>query len=179
VSGSAAAENYAEALFELAAQTGDLELFGRLIDATAAAIASSVAAQSVLMNPKVTKTMKADLLTRSLEAVGAPRPFALYLRAVVKRGRQRMLSAIAESYRDLVDAKLGRVRAHVTVARQPDQALATGIAAALSKNLGKEVLPSFTVDREILGGVLVRVGDRVYDGSLKRRLLRLRRQLLR
>ena len=179
MSGSAVAENYAEALFELAAQSGDLEHYGRLIDATAAAVTSSAAAQAVLMNPKITKGSKADLLAKSLERVGAPREFGLYLRAVVKRGRQGMLSQIARAYGELLDAKRGRVRAHITVAHQPDQSLATAIAEALSKNLGKEVVPSFTVDREILGGAVVRVGDRVYDGSVKRRLLRLRRQLLR
>jgi F-type H+-transporting ATPase subunit delta len=178
MSSSAVALNYAEALFELARKSGQLEEFGRLLDATTLAIDSSPAVQSVLMNPKVTKATKADILARAVAGIGAPRPFALYLAAVVKRGRQNALRAIAAAYHELLDAHLGRVRAHVTVARAPDDELAAALAASLSKNLGKQVVPSFTVDPEILGGAIVRLGDRVHDGSLRRRLLRLRRHLL-
>ena len=178
MSGSAVALNYAEALFELGQKADQLEEFGRLLDATTLAIDSSTAVQSVLMNPKVTKAAKADLLARAVASIGAPRAFALYLAAVVKRGRQSSLRAVAATYHELLDAHFGRVRAHVTVARAPDDTLAAALAASLSKNLGKQVVPSFTVDPEILGGAIVRLGDRVHDGSLRRRFLRLRRHLL-
>lgn len=172
------AQNYAEALFELGGQTGELERFGELMQATAAAVAGSPVAQSVLMNPKVPKAAKSEFLARTVTAVGAPREFALYLGAVVKRGRQGILSEIANAYLDLLDQHFGRVRATVTVARAADADLSRAIAAQLSENLGKEVVPTMVVDPGLLGGVLVRVGDRVHDGSLKRRLQRLRRQLL-
>ncbi len=178
MSGSAVAQNYAEALFELGQKSNQLEPYGRLLEATAAAIAASPAARSVLMSPKVTKAAKADFLGKTLTAMGAPREFVLYLGAVVKRGRQGVLDQIAASYGDLLDQHFGRVRAQVTVARAPDAALSHAIAELLSKNLAKQVVPTITVDPELLGGVIVRVGDRVYDGSLRRRLLRLRRQLL-
>jgi F-type H+-transporting ATPase subunit delta len=48
----------------------------------------------------------------------------------------------------------------------------------LSRQLGKQVIPAFTVDPEILGGAIVRVGERVLDGSVRRRMTKLRRQLL-
>ncbi|MDX2060334.1 MAG: F0F1 ATP synthase subunit delta, partial [Gemmatimonadales bacterium] len=74
--------------------------------------------------------------------------------------------------------KLNRVRASVTLARQPDAALEQAVTASLTKMLGKEVLARFVVDPEILGGTVVRVGDRIHDGSLRRKLVRLKRQLL-
>jgi F-type H+-transporting ATPase subunit delta len=74
--------------------------------------------------------------------------------------------------------KLNRVRAGVTLARPADEALQKSIAQALSKQLGKEVLPSFTTDPEILGGSIVRIGERIHDGSVRRRLTKLRRHLL-
>ena len=175
---SAVAENYAEALFELGNQAGELERFGELMQATAGAVAGSPAVQAVLMNPKITKAAKADFLGRSVTAVGAPRELVLYLAAVVKRGRQGMLSQIAAAYLDLLDRHFGRVRATVTVARKADAELTRAIAERLSANLGKEVVPTVEIDPALLGGVVVRVGDRVHDGSLKRRLQRLRRQLL-
>ena len=96
----------------------------------------------------------------------------------MKRGRQRLLREIATEYQALLDIKHNRVRAGVTLARQADPALQREIQAALSRQLGKEVLATFHVDPEILGGTVVRVGERIHDGSVRRRATKLRRQLL-
>jgi F-type H+-transporting ATPase subunit delta len=96
----------------------------------------------------------------------------------VKRNRQMLLREIATEYLVLVDVKLNRVRAAVTLARPADDSLRQAIQARLAEVLGKEVIASYHVDPEILGGTVVRVGERVHDGSLRRRLVRLRRQLL-
>jgi F-type H+-transporting ATPase subunit delta len=176
--GSVVAQNYAEALFELAGRSGELEEYGSLIDATAAAIEASDAVKAVLMSPKVTKAVKSRVLGVALDQVGAPKEFVRYLEAVVKRGRQLMLPAIADSFHQMVDASLNRVRAAVTVARPANAALRDEITAALRRALDKQVIASFTVDPAILGGTVVRVGDRVYDGSIRRKLVRLKRQLI-
>lgn len=178
MAGSAVAANYAEALFELAGKSGQLEEYGRLMEATAGALAASPQGQAVLASPRVTKLAKSQLLGKAVATVGAPREFVLYLQAVVKRGRQNMLSDIASAYGDLVDRKLNRVRASVTVARPADGALQQSIVASLAKIGGKEVIATFGVDPDILGGAIVRVGDKVYDGSVRRRLVKLKRQLL-
>lgn len=175
---SAVAENYAEALFELAGKSGQLEEYGRWITATARVLESSPAAQAALVNPKVTKAFKAELMSGTLAKAGAPAEFVRYLQAVGRRGRQASFGAIADAYGALLDRHHNRVRASVVVARAPDQALEESIAASLSSVLGKKVLATFSVDPEILGGAVVRVGDRVYDGSIRRRLVRLKRQLL-
>ncbi len=59
-----------------------------------------------------------------------------------------------------------------------DPDLAKAIAASLGKLVGKEVLPHFHADPRLLGGLVVRIGDRVLDGSLRRRLLQLRYSML-
>jgi len=66
------------------------------------------------------------------------------------------------------------VHANVTVARQPMDGETDAIAAQLTRVLGKKVVPHVTVNPAILGGLVVRVGDTVMDGSLRRRLHRLR-----
>lgn len=170
------ARNYAEALFALGEQTGQAAGFGDLIDAVAAAIENAPAVQAVLMSPRVPKQQKTRLLGAALQ--GAPREFVLFLTAVVKRGRQTLLREIAAQYHALLDLKLNRVRAGVTLARQADPALQRTISEALSRQLGKEVIPSFSVDPSILGGTIVRIGERIHDGSLRRRMVKLRRQLL-
>ena len=170
------AKNYAQALFALAEKGGRAEEFARLIEALAAAVHASPKVESVLMSPRVTKARKAELLAAALPQ--APREFVLFLQAVVKRGRQLLLGEIAQQYAGLLDVKFNRVRAGITLAREPDPALQASITAALAKALGKEIVAGFSVEPEILGGAVVRVGDRMLDGSVKRKLTQLRRQLL-
>ncbi len=170
------ARNYAEALFDLADRSGQNERYAELMDAVAGAIATTPQVQSVLMSPRVPKSEKARLLGSALKDV--PREFVLFLQAVVKRGRQHLLGEIAKEYHTLVDFKLNRVRAGVTLARSADESLRRSIQDALSKQLGKQVLASFSEDPEILGGAIVRIGERIHDGSVRRRMTKLRRILL-
>lgn len=170
------ARNYAEALFQLGERSGNTERYVDLLDAVAAAVEQTPRLQAVLMSPKVPKTEKARILGGALRE--APREFVLFLQAMVKRGRQQLLRQVATEYLALLDQKLDRVRAGVTLARTPDERLKRTIQDLLSRQLGKQVIPAFAVDPEILGGAIVRVGERVLDGSVRRRMTKLRRQLL-
>jgi F-type H+-transporting ATPase subunit delta len=170
------ARNYAEALFELGERSGNAARYGELIDAVAGAVETTPEVQGVLVSPRVSKSEKARLLGAALPE--APKEFVLFLQAVVRRGRQQLLREIATEYYTLLDVKLNRVRAGVTLARPADDGLRRGIQESLSRQLGKEVLPSFSVDPEILGGAVVRVGERIHDGSVRRRMTKLRRQLI-
>jgi F-type H+-transporting ATPase subunit delta len=169
------ARNYAEALFDLGEPSGQTKRYAELIDAVAGAVETTPQVQAVLMSPRVPKSEKARLLGAALE--GAPREFVLFLQALVKRGRQRHLREIATEYQTLLDIKHNRVRAGVTLARPADESLQRDIQAALSRQLGKEVIAAFHVDPEILGGTVVRVGERIHDGSVRRRMTKLRRLL--
>jgi F-type H+-transporting ATPase subunit delta len=171
------ARNYAEALLAAAEQLGQADLFGRLMDALAGAIESDETIAVVLDSPRVAKGVKARLLAEALEAA-APAQFVRFLQAVVRRGRQGLLGEIAQQYQALVDVKENRVHAGVTLAAPADESLQRRIIERLAKALAKEVRAHFRPDPRILGGVVVRVGDRVYDGSLKRRLNLLRRKML-
>ena len=170
------ARNYAEALFELGERSGNVERYADLIDAVAAAVEQTPQVEAVLMSPRVPKAEKVRLLGAALRQT--PREFVLFLQALVRRGRQQILRPVAPEYMNLLDQKMDRVRAGVTLARTPDERLKRSIQEALSRQLGKQVIPAFSVDPEILGGAIVRVGERVLDGSLRRRMTKLRRQLL-
>jgi F-type H+-transporting ATPase subunit delta len=170
------ARNYAEALFTLGERSGRLEEYAGLLDAVAAAVDSSEVVAAVLASPRVPKGTKARLLGDALRE--APREFALFVQAVVRRGRQGWLADIAREYGALVDAKFNRVRASVLVAREPNDELRRLIHDRLSATFNKQVLETYLVVPSVLGGAVVKVGDRVYDGSVRRSLARLRRQLL-
>lgn len=170
------ARNYAEALFELGERSGQTQRYADLIDAVAGAVETTPQVQAVLMSPRVPKGAKARILSGALRE--APREFVLFLQALVKRGRQNLLREIAGEYLALLDVKLNRIRAGVTLARPADEALQRSIREGLSRQLGKDVIASFAVDPAILGGAVVRIGERIHDGSVRRRMNKLRRQLL-
>jgi F-type H+-transporting ATPase subunit delta len=125
----------------------------------------------------VAKAAKARILERALQGE-APPEFVRFLQAVVRRGRQGLLAEIAQEYQVLLDEKLNRVHAGVTLADEPEPLTQKQVVERLTKALGREVRAYFRSDPRILGGVVVRVGDRIFDGSVRRRLTALQRRML-
>jgi F-type H+-transporting ATPase subunit delta len=171
------AKNYAEALIAAAGALGQVDAFGQLMDAVAGAVSSDPTIEAVLASPRVAKAVKGRLLADALEDT-APAEFIRFLQAVIRRGRQALLGDIAQQYQGLVDVQQNRVHAGVTLSTPTDEALTRRIVERLTEVLGKEVRAHVRSDPGILGGVIVRIGDRIYDGSLKRRLTTLRRRML-
>ena len=173
------ARNYAQALLLAAEAHGmaAVERYGHLMEAVSGAVQADERISVALESPRVSKAVKAALLERALEEV-APPEFVRFLQAVVRRGRQGLLGEIAQQYQALVDVKLNRVHAGVTLLEEPDARLEKEVIERLSQAIGKEVRAHFRADRGILGGVVVRVGDRIYDGSVRRKLATLRRKLV-
>jgi len=171
------ARNYAEALLAAAAGRGEVERYGELLHAVAGAVQADERIALVLESPRVAKRVKARLLAEALRGSAAAE-FVRFLEAVVRRGRQGLLPEMAQEYLTLVDLRLNRVHAGVTVALEPDAALQKLIVQRLTRTLGKEVRAQFRTDARLLGGVVVRVGDRIFDGSVRRRMSVLRRKVL-
>ena len=89
---------------------------------------------------------------------------------MVHNRRQMLIPSVATAYANLLDEVEGRVHADVTVARPVDDATAQQMASQLSRALGKTVVPHMSVNPAIMGGVVVKIGDTVMDGSVRRRL---------
>ena len=174
---STIARNYADAHLTLSRKAGDPRGWGRLLQDVADALASDRTLRLFLESPRVSADQKNDVLAKALQD-RAPRLFVRYLQTLVKKGRQMLLPEIATEYHALLDEVEGRVHAHVTVARPATDADREVITRQLTKTLGRDVVPHFTVNPAILGGVVVKVGDRVMDGSVRRRLGRLRGRLM-
>jgi F-type H+-transporting ATPase subunit delta len=173
----AIARNYAEALFALAERGGESERCAALLEALAGAIAADERIRVTLESPRTPKPLKLRVLERAF-AGRAPIGFLRWLAAVVRRGRQGLFEAISREFNALLDVKFNRVHAGVTLARRADAALQAEVTRRLSAALGKQVVSHFREDPSLLGGVVVRVGDRVIDGSVRRKLQQLRRQML-
>jgi F-type H+-transporting ATPase subunit delta len=172
------ARNYADALLAVAEQERSVERYGELLETVAGAVSSEPRVVAVLMSPRVTKRDKQRLLARALGDV-APGPFVRFLQALVQRGRQGLLDPISEAYGDLADQHYNRAHASVLTARPVDEELRRAIAERLSEAVGRSVVPHFRTDPSIIGGVVVRVGDRAFDGSIRRRIQVLRNRMLR
>ncbi len=171
------ARNYAEALLALARKANAAEEWAGLINAVAQAVEQDVKLQRFLAAPQISGAAKSAVLGKAL-AGKAPPLFVRFLQKVVTNRRQTMIPGIATEYGNLLDAAEGRVPARVTVAREMSEADQRSIAASLSKSLGKTVVPHLAVNPAILGGIVVRVGDTVMDGSVRRRLASLRGKMM-
>jgi F-type H+-transporting ATPase subunit delta len=174
---STIARNYAEALLELAKRAKDLQGWGTLMQSIADAMQGDETLRVFLETPRVATSMKNEVLRKALTDV-APSKFVRFVESVVSHRRQMLIPEIAQEYMDLVDEVENRMHANVTVAYEADEKTRKLIADRLSKMFDKKVVPHLSVDSRILGGLVVRVGDTVMDGSVLRKLGTLRQRLL-
>jgi len=174
---STIARNYAEALLELARRAEDTAGWGKLIQDVASGMEHNSTLTRFLESPKISEAQKRDVL---FEALGdrVPRHFLRFLQALVTKRRQMLIPDIAQEYHDLLDFDENRVHANVTVSHEVSDAERDGIANELTRVLGKRVVPHMNVNPAILGGVIVKVGDTVMDGSVRKRLATLRGRML-
>lgn len=175
------ARNYAEVLLSLARRQGGpeaVEAYGAAADEVAALLRGEPRIAAFLATPRVTVEQKKQALRAAFEG-RVPQPFLRFLLVVADKRRQGMLPQIADAYRELVDRMQGRVRVDVSLSHEPDAAFQEEIRLALEAKLGRAVVPRFSVDPELIGGVVVRMEDRILDGSIRRRAQDLRRRLAR
>ncbi len=176
IQGSTTGRNYAEALLALAQKAGDPAGWGTLVRQIADAIDADVSLRRFLESPRIPATAKFGVFQKAL-GDRVPHLMLRWLQAIVRNRRQMLLPVIADEYDTLLDEAANRVHARLTFARQPGDTDAADIAARLSSVLGQTVVPHVVIDPAVLGGVVVRVGDTIMDGSVRRRLQVMRRRM--
>ena len=171
------ARNYAEALLVLAVKAEDAAGWGKMIRDIANGVMDDPKLKLFLESPKISEVQKTDIL---FEALGdsVPRHFLRFLQTLIRKRRQMLIPDIAQEYEALLDAHENRLHANVTVAREATAVDEARIAEQLSRVLGKKVIPHMNVNPAIIGGVVVRIGDTVMDGSVRRRLANLKGKML-
>ena len=127
--------------------------------------------------PRIDDENKKDVI-RKVFRDKAPKQVINFVLITIDKRRQTLLREISEEYSLLLDDHLGREHVEVIVARPLDDTTASVVSERLSKMLGRQAIPHIRVKPEILGGLVVRTGDMIYDGSVRRRLEGLRRRLL-
>lgn len=169
------ARRYAEAAFQIAEGDGTLDAWLEELE-TAAQLLGDPAVARVLANPAVPIPVRSEAVAHALgeRASDKVRNLALLL---VRRGRTDLLPAVAREFRAFYERRRGIVRATVISAAPLDGEELAAIRRRLGDLAGGALEIDEQVDPAILGGVIVRLGDRMIDGSLRGRLERLRTRL--
>ena len=169
-----AARRYADAAFELGRADGTLETWERDLARLNAAL-SNEELRSVVEHPAVPYADKERVVRR---AVGEVSPQALNLvLLMVRRGRPGAIGRMVEHFAALVRRHRGVALAEVRTALPLEDAQRTAVMRRLHELTGDEIEINEVVDESLIGGITVRIGDRLYDASVRNRLERLRARL--
>lgn len=175
--GETIARNYAEALFELGRRHDALESFGEALEVVADILIGSRDLRLFLETPRIQADEKKRVLREAFEG-RVPDLLLNFLLVVVDKRRQRHLVEMATAYQQLLDEHMGRTRVDVQVARPVGEEEAAEIQRRLSDLLEMDAITRIQVRPELIGGILFRSGDTIFDGSVRRRLQRMRRRLM-
>ena len=172
-----AARRYARALLDVAVQQGDPEVLRRELREAAALLAAQPELRSALLHP----ALPGEARKKLVDAVWGGRASKLTARLMAllaERGRVGLLAAIEESFDALWNAHRGAVAAEAVTAVPLDEAQTRALVETLRRATGKEVELRATTEAALLGGVVVKMAGRTYDGSVRGRLKSLRDRLV-
>jgi F-type H+-transporting ATPase subunit delta len=171
------ARRYAKAIFEIGSTSSSLDQIGSNLKSLAAAMKESAELQSVLTNPAIRRADRRKVIDALLTRAMATQAVKNLVYLLLDGERLYALPDISREVTHMIEAKAGRVSAEVTSAKPLDPAQLSSITAALEKLSGKKVDVVRKEDPELLGGVVAKVGDTVYDGSLRTQLRAIRDEL--
>jgi F-type H+-transporting ATPase subunit delta len=166
---------YATALYEAAAEEGRVEEVRRDLEAFVEAAKSSGELRQFLAAEEISDASKKAALLDLTE--GGDELVRNFLRLLVDKSRESELAGAFEGFVKLVEEAHGLVHVEVVTAVPLTVSLQEALKAKLESSLDKTVELTMTVDEEILGGLRIRMGDRVADASVRRRLEKLRELL--
>jgi F-type H+-transporting ATPase subunit delta len=169
------AEVYARALFEVASERGVLDTvrdqLGQFVDV----LSTNHALQTFFFSPYFPTLEKKEGLARLVE--GAEETVMSFLETLVERRRMPEIFHIRTRYAELWDAEMKRLPVEVTSAVELDDALVRDIGERIGNQTGNKIELTTVVDPDIVGGIVLRVGDFILDASIRDRLNQLRQQV--
>jgi F-type H+-transporting ATPase subunit delta len=177
---SAVANRYARALADVVTAPGSPvqpEEAVAQVRAVAELISASAELRIALLTPAIQTSRKREVMGRLLDGISVSRLIRNFVYVVIDHRRIGMMSELNEAFEQIMDERLGYVRAEVKSAAALDAKRSSNLEAELSRLTGKRMRLRFAVDSGLLGGVVARIGSTVYDGSIKGQLQQMRRQL--
>jgi F-type H+-transporting ATPase subunit delta len=141
------------------------------------ALAGSPELKSALESPAVKRARKRAVIERLAHALDVSPVARNFLLVLIDHRRTAELSGVIAAFETMVDERLGRLQVEVASARELPQPQQAALIRQLETITGKQVRLKMTIDDDLVGGLVVRLGSTVYDGSVRGRLEALGRQL--
>jgi F-type H+-transporting ATPase subunit delta len=167
---SALARRYAQACYEVAREQASADPIGTELE-RARDLLGDARVRAVMANPRVTMDERSSLLAGVLEGMSAPA--RNLVRLLVANGRFELLSDVVAEYRGMVEAASGVLRIVVSSAVPLDHAAEQRIEGVLAARLNHPVRLEAVHAPELIGGLVIRTGDRVIDDSVRSHLQQL------
>lgn len=174
---NSASLQYANALADIALAQGAAEPLLRQLGEFGAAYRASGELRNSLASPAVTLEAKHTVLEKIVARMGASKILRNFLFIIADRQRTHLIPEIVDAFQEVVRQRGGIAEAEVTSAAELSKAQKQEFAKTLARITGKKVEPKYSLDAALLGGAVVRIGDTIYDGSLRSRLAELRARL--
>jgi F-type H+-transporting ATPase subunit delta len=150
--------------------TEELSQFAELIQ-------TSHELRNVLQNPSVAREQKLALLDAIVKRIGSAKMLRNFLAVLIDHRRIGSADEIVKQFKEEMDRRMGIAEARVSSARELTAAEKKSLERQLAEITGKMVRATYTEDAALLGGVTVRVGSTIYDGSVQGRLERMRQEI--
>jgi F-type H+-transporting ATPase subunit delta len=173
----AVTSRYAAALADVAMEQKNADALRSDLASFVDAFSSSADLRNVLESPAVSHEAKRNVVEKLSERMNLAPAVRNFVYLLVDHRRTEMLQEIQEAFQTELNARLGIAEAEVTSARELSDEEKNQLNAALERRTGKKIEARFSKDESLVGGVVVRVGSTVYDGSVREQLTRLREQI--
>ena len=174
---AAIANRYARVLADVSFKLGqhevverELEQFGQLLD-------GHRELSAFYEDPGLSAARKKAATSQLLDRLGFCKTTGNFIHVLVERNRMGHFREMLQAFRQLIRDRLGIVEVGVTTSTEIGQALREQLSRAMEQVSGKRVQLRFRIDPRILGGVITRVGDTIYDGSVRQQLQQMRERL--
>lgn len=172
------ARRYGTALADVVLKSDETETVKSELNAFGAMIAENADLQSVFGNPSIAHASKEKLLGELIARSKPSKTTANFLRVLLQNNRLTELAEISERFESVLEERSGVVLAEITSARELPDTERSEFERNLERLTGKKVRVNYSVDADIIGGAVTRIGSTVYDGSVKTKLEHLREQLV-
>lgn len=173
---SAVAKRYAQALYEVASEQQAIDKTEAELVQITDVINQSEELNMLLTHPKVTAQEKKEIINE-LFGGKASETTLNFLNLLFERGREEELHNIAKHFTDLSNEARGYAEATVITAKPLTEDELQKVAEQFGQKVNKKLRVTTKVDPSIVGGIIVRIGDRLYDGSIKGKLARFTQQI--
>ena len=168
---------YANAMADIALAQRAAETAAKQLNAFGAAYAQSAELRTLLASPAVSIESKHAVIEKIVRRLGASKIIRNFLLVLADHRRTPLIPEVIATFQDVIRRRQGVAEAHIASPVELNAAQKKKLTATLGRLTGKKIEMNYTLDGTLLAGAVVRIGDTIYDGSLRSRLNEMRSRL--